>query len=57
MSRRKTILYGGSLDLKFNTLLGFSEYDRIGDILEDIEFEVPKIDWKCVEERCDQQVS
>ena len=57
MSRRKTILYGGSLDQKFNTLLGFPEYDRSGDILADIEFEVPKIDWKCVEERCDQQVS
>jgi hypothetical protein len=57
MSRRKTILYGRSLDERLNTCLGFPEYERAGDVLEEVDFEVPKIDWSCIEKECDQQVS
>jgi len=57
MSRRKTILYGRTLDERFNTCLGFPEYERAGEILAEIDFEAPKIDWSRIESLCNHEVS
>jgi len=57
MSRRKTILYGQSLEERFNTYLGFPEFGRAGDVLAEADFEVPKIDWPRVISLLDQEIS
>ena len=57
MSRRKTIFYGRSLDEHLQTCLGFPEYGRAGELLGEIDFEVPKIDWFSIEATCDHDIS
>lgn len=57
MSRRKTIFYGRSLDERLMTCLGFPEYGRAGELLGEIDFEVPKIDWFSIEAACDHEIS
>lgn len=57
MSRRKTILFGRSLDEQLNAYLGFPDYERAGEVLAEIDFEVPKIDWSRIESQCDHEVS
>jgi hypothetical protein len=57
MSRRKTIFYGKSLNERLETCLGFPEYERAGELLGEIDFEVPKIDWFSIESACDHEIS
>ena len=57
MSRRKTILYGRTLDGRLNACLGFPEYERACGVLAEIDFEEPKIDWSRIESLCDHEVS
>ena len=57
MSRRKTILFGRSLDERLTVPLGFPEYEHAGNVLAEIDFEVPKIDWSRIESLCEYEVS
>lgn len=57
MSRRKTIFFGRSLNERLNTCLGFPEYERARELLGEIDFEVPKIDWISIESACDHEIS
>ena len=57
MSRRKTIFYGRSLNERLKTCLGFPEYERAGELLGEIDYEVPKIDWFSIESACDHEIS
>lgn len=57
MSRRKTIFYGNTLDNRLNTCLGFPEYERSGELLEEVYSKLPEIDWLSIESACDHEVS
>lgn len=57
MSRRKTILFGRSLEERLNICLGFPDYKRADDVLAELDFEMPKIDWSRIESQCDHEVS
>jgi hypothetical protein len=57
MSRRKTILFGRGLNERLNACLGFPEYERAGEVLAEIEFQEPQIDWSRIESLCDHEVS
>lgn len=56
MSRRKTILFGRSLDERLDACLGFPEYKRACDALDSIDFEEPKVDWTRIESICDHEI-
>jgi hypothetical protein len=49
MGRRKRIFHGKRLDDRFDIALGFPDYERARDVLSEIDFEVPKIDWSRIE--------
>lgn len=49
MGRRKTLLYGHRLATAFETALGFPESDHAQEVLDSIDYKVPKIDWGLIE--------
>ena len=56
MGRRKTFLYGRAFEEKYQTALGFPEFERAGEVLSEIDFDPPKIDWSMIEANVDHEI-
>ena len=56
MGRRKTFFYGHSLEDQCQIALGFPEYARAGEILSELDFTPPKIDWSLIESKVDHEI-
>jgi hypothetical protein len=56
MGRRKKFIYGETLEEKYQMAFGFPEYNRAEQVLSEIDFDLPKIDWTMIECQIDHEI-